>query len=242
MTCSFRNLCLVAAAAFLAAGPSAADQTDQAIFDLSLRGIRAGMLTVSGATEGKSYAASGTLKTTGIVGAIRRIRYDAKAAGRVTGERFTPVRYEERADTGKRQSESVMEYKSGVPQVKVYNPPRDPKADGLEPAQMGGTVDPLTALYATVRDVPPDKACELKVVLFDGERQSQVVLGRPQAEGDGVTCAGEYRRLKGFSAGDMAEKSRFPFRLTYAPTENGMLRVVEISMDTLYGKGTLKRR
>jgi hypothetical protein len=231
-----------ALALILAAGPAPPPQKDQAIFDLTLRGIRAGMLTISGATDGGSYAAAGTLKTTGIVGALRKIRYDARAAGRLAKGRFTPARYEEKADTGKRQSEAVMEYRAGVPQVKVYNPPRAPEAHDLDPAAMGGTVDPLTALFATIRDVPADQACRLSIDMFDGRRQSRLVLAAPKTDGDGIVCAGEYRRVAGFSPDDMAEKARFPFRLTYAPAENGLMRVVEISMDTLYGQGRLKRR
>jgi Protein of unknown function (DUF3108) len=223
-------------------GPAFADQKDQMVFDVTLKGIRAGLLSISGAVEGGSYAASGTLKTTGIVGAIKKIRYDASSAGRTKGGSFTPARYSEKANTGKRQSESVMAYKGGVPQVKVYNPPRAAAPGDVNPADMGGTVDPLTALYAVLRDVPQDQACRLKVGMFDGKRSSQVVLSQPETADGNVTCAGEYRRLKGFSADDMAEKQRFAFRLTYAPAENGMLRVTEVSMDTLYGKGSLTRR
>ncbi len=232
----------VAAVLACLSGPVFADQKDQMVFDVTLKGIRAGLLSISGAIEGGSYAASGTLKTTGIVGAIRKIRYDASSGGRVKGGNFTPARYSEKANTGKRQSESVMDYKRGVPQVKVYNPPRAPAAGDVDPASMGGTVDPLTALYAALRDVPQDQACKLKVAMFDGKRSSQVALSKPQTKDGVVTCAGEYRRLKGFSAEDMAEKQRFAFRLTYAPAENGMLRVTEVSMDTLYGKGSLTRR
>ena len=41
---------------------------------------------------------------------------------------------------------------------------------------------------------------------------------------------------------DMAEKTRFPFSLTYAPLGNGRMRVVEVGLDTVYGKATMKRR
>ena len=57
-----------------------------------------------------------------------------------------------------------------------------------------------------------------------------------------MTCLGEYRRLEGFSEKEMAEKQRFPFRLIYRLADNGMMRAEEIVMDSLYGKGRLKRR
>lgn len=232
-----------AAAIALAAGGAAADQKDSSVFDLTLRGLHTGTLSVSGAIEGRSYAASGVLKTGGLVALLRKVRYDARAQGSFRNGRFTPARYEEDADTGKRQSQSVMGYRAGVPQVKVYNPPKAPRPGDVDPATQGGTVDPLTAAYAALRDVAPEEACKVRLVMFDGRRRSQVVLADPQpAAGGGLTCAGEYRRLEGFSAEEMAEKARFPFRMTYAPLPDGRLRVVEISMDTIYGKGRLTRR
>lgn len=234
---------IAAVAVILAAGGAAAGQQDSAIFDLTLKGLHTGTLSVSGAIEGRSYAASGVLKSGGLVALVRKVRYDARARGTVVNGTFTPARYEEDADTGKRRSQSVMDYRGGVPQVKVYNPPKAPRPGDLDPATQGGTVDPLTAAYAALRDVAPEEACKLKLVMFDGRRRSQVVLTDPKpAAGGGLTCTGEYRRLEGFSAEEMAEKARFPFRMTYAPLPDGRLRVMEISMDTIYGKGRLTRR
>ncbi|WP_413868986.1 DUF3108 domain-containing protein [Albidovulum sp.] len=230
-------------AVLLAAGGATADQQDSAVFDLTLRGLYTGTLSVSGKIEGKSYAASGVLKSGGLVALVRKVRYDARARGSHSNGRFTPARYEEDADTGKRQSQSVMDYRAGVPQVKVYNPPKPPRPGDLDPATQGGTVDPLTAAYAALRDVAPEEACKVRLVMFDGRRRSQVVLADPKpAAGGGLTCTGEYRRLEGFSAEEMADKSRFPFSMTYAPLPDGRLRVTEIAMDTIYGKGRLTRR
>lgn len=222
--------------------PAQADQKDSAVFDLVLKGINAGTLSVSGASNGSSYAAAGVLKTGGLVALVKKVRYDAHSSGTIRGGAFVPVRYKEDADTGKRQSQSVMDYIGGVPQLKKYSPPRKPRKQDVDPATQGGTVDPLTALYAALRDVPADQACDLQLTMFDGKRRSQVMLGEPQKSGDGLTCAGEYRRLDGFSEKEMAEKVRFPFTMTLAPVGDGVMRVMEVSMDTLYGKGALKRR
>ncbi|MDP3341365.1 DUF3108 domain-containing protein [Frigidibacter sp.] len=235
-------LVLALAALPLGPHPAAANQTDSAVFDLHLRGLRAGTLSIAGAIDGATYAASGKLQSSGVLAAIKKIRYDAKVSGSLSGTRYTPRTYHETADTGRRQSESVMEYRAGVPQLKVYNPPRKPEDQDIDPATQGGTVDPMTAAYATLRDVPEAEACKLNLTLFDGKRRSQVKLSNPVKQGDRITCAGEYRRLQGFSAEDMAEKTRFPFRLIYRPAQNGVLRVGEVEMDTLYGKGVLKRR
>lgn len=226
--------------ACLAALPSHAE--DPVVFDLSIRGIRAGTLSFSGqATDGR-YTVSGRLESAGLVGLVRQVRYDGQAEGSLRQGRFTPARYSEQADTGKRQSESVMEYRRGIPQVKVYNPPRDLQADGIDPATQGGTVDPLTALFATLRDMPPGQECNRTLTMFDGKRRSQLVLGAPAAIEGGIACPGEYRRLAGFSADDMAEKTRFPFTVRLVPGASGLMQVDEVTMESIYGNARLKRR
>jgi hypothetical protein len=40
----------------------------------------------------------------------------------------------------------------------------------------------------------------------------------------------------------MEERTGFPFTLTLMPTENGLLRVTEVEMDSLIGKARLIRR
>ncbi len=227
------------AAMTLAAGTAGAEP---AVFDLTLRGVPAGALTFVGRETGGRYAVTGRLETGGLAALLRRVRYDAEAEGRVSRGRFTPQRYAEAADTGRRQSKAVMSYEGGVPQVKVYDPPRRTGDRDLDPATQVGTVDPLTALYATLRDVPAGAECNVRHTMFDGQRRSEVALGAPQAVEGGVACPGEYRRLEGFSAKDMAERSRFPFTVRLEPAANGTMRVAEVSMVTLYGNARLTRR
>jgi hypothetical protein len=40
----------------------------------------------------------------------------------------------------------------------------------------------------------------------------------------------------------MAERTTFPFTLTYKPAGNGRMRVTEVAMETIYGKAAMKRR
>lgn len=217
-------------------------RAEDAVFDLSIRGIRAGTLSFDGQVVDGRYAVTGRLESAGLVGLVRNVRYDGQVQGAHKAGRYTPARYVEKADTGKRKSEAVMDYKRGVPQVKVYNPPRAAGDGGLDPAKQGGTVDPLTAMFATLRDVPQGQECNLSLKLFDGKRRSQVTLGAPAKVEGGVACPGEYRRVAGFSEEDMAEKSRFPFTLYLEPGADGMMRVREVVMESLYGNARLKRR
>ncbi|MFN3938454.1 MAG: DUF3108 domain-containing protein [Gemmobacter sp.] len=237
-----RGVALVLALCLVAPLPDPVLSAPQGQFDFVLRGIRAGTLQWQAVEQNGQYAVSGRLESAGLAGMVRRVRFDARAQGRVNGERLLPLRYEENSDTGRRQSEAVMVWRGGVPQVELVRPEREPGANDLDPADQRGTVDPLTALYATLRDVPAERACSSSVQMFDGRRRSALTLGAPRQEGDRIACTGEYRRIAGFSDKEMAERTRFPFTLTYAPNGDGTMRVIEVAMDTIYGKAYLKRR
>lgn len=235
---------LLALLAALACAAPAAAQTlrDEARFDLVMRGFTAGSLVFAGETDGRTYAVTGRLASSGILAFIRKVSYDATARGRVRADRFMPMRYTEKADTGRRQSEAEIIWKGGTPSIAAYSPPREPRPTDVDPATQKGSVDILTALYATLRDAEPGSECNRSYAMYDGRRATRLMLGAPQAVDGAVTCPGEYRRVAGFSPEDMAEKTRFPFTLTYAPAPDGRMRVVEVAMDTLYGRARLVRR
>ncbi len=229
-------------AAAIALGAAVPAMAEQAQFGLVLKGFTAGTLAFNGKVEGGSYAVSGVLKTTGLAAFLKKVRYEASASGRVSGARFSPSKYSEHADTGKRQSDSVLSYKAGVPTLQSSKAARKAEEWDISATTQKGTVDPLTALFATLSDVDAGQECKVSLKMFDGRRASQIATATPQKSGDKVVCAGEYRRVAGYSPEDMAEKTRFPFTLTYAPVEGGKMRVVEVSMDSLYGKARLVRQ
>lgn len=235
------------ALALLLAAPNvppalATPERSDARFDVELRGLRAGVLILQGAHNASSYAAAARLETTGLVNLIRRVRFDAGVEGRVQGGRLAPLSYREDVDTGRRESRTVMEFRNGVPRIVSAEPEREPRPWHLDPATQGGTVDPMTTLFQILRDVPREAACRLDLPLFDGRRRGQVVLGAPQPNGDGVICHGEFRRVAGYSDDEMAEATSFPFRVVYAPAENGLLQVIRVEAESLHGRGRLVRR
>lgn len=244
MTISPRLLPGLAIAAGLALATPAPAQVvkDEARFDLVMKGLTAGTLVFAGQTDGKTYAVTGRLASSGILSFVRKVRYDATARGRVADERFHPTRYSEQADTGRRQSQAEIVWTDGTPSVAAYTPARTPRATDVDPATQKGSVDILTALYATLRDAEPGTECDRSYAMFDGRRASRLTLGKPQTAEGGVTCTGEYRRVAGFSDKDMAERTRFPFTMTYEPGPDGRMRVVEVAMETLYGRARLVRQ
>ena len=220
----------------LLAGPSFA-QT--ATFDVVIRGLRAGELSYAAEVASGHYSVAGRLATTGLVGALRKVGYTASASGRIDGERLRPSRYEERAETGSRQSSSRMVYSNGVPTVSDSGKRR--KRD-VDPGTQGGTVDPMTAIYAVLRDRPRDQTCRLHLEMFDGHRSSLVQLSPNRSAPGEIVCDGAYVRTGGFSKDEMAERTRFSFTLRYVPASEGRWRVAEVETDTLFGTARLLRR
>ena len=244
MTSSFARvsrplLALVLACALTPAGAETID--DKIEFDVVLKGIPAGRLAINGSRNETHYSAAGVLETTGLAAMLRKVRYTARVNGAITS-RLVPAHYTETADTPSRNTVFNMTYANGTPVKVKRTPPRPPKVRDVAPATQGGTLDPLSALYLVLRDVDAGAACNFSTFMFDGARRTRVSIGPPEPDGEGVTCAGEYQRLDGFSKKDIAKKRRMAFTLTYRPTKDGRLQVTRVATDTIYGQGRLERR
>ncbi len=232
------TLSISATSALLAAGPS----KDEGTYRIRIGGVKAGVLAFKANDNGSNYAVTGVVKSTGLIGSLVKVRYEATSRGRSSGAVLVPTRYEDVANTGRRTQSSEMDYRNGVPQVRKSDPPRNPMPFDVDPSTQKGTIDPLSAIYSLLRNVDAADACTLNVYMFDGRRRSQVSLDTPTKDGDAIICKGEYRRLKGFSDKEMAERQRFAFELTYQPIADGRFQVQRIELDTLYGKAILDRR
>jgi len=231
-------------AAVLAAGASlaTAQTTQTATFDVYIGGFRAGVLAMSGIETQSQYSVAGKMQNSGLLRVIREVGYDARSTGRITSKGFVPTRYQETANTGERVSRAEMDYVNGVPQLKSYDPPQERRPRDVDPATQAGTLDPMTTIYSLLRNVPRDEVCTLDVFMFDGRRRSRVMTASPEPDGQDIGCAGEYRRVAGFSDSEMADRTVFPFSLTYSPTPDGTFRVTRVVLQTLYGKAVLNRR
>ncbi|WP_415233601.1 DUF3108 domain-containing protein [Pseudorhodobacter sp.] len=243
MTESLRIAALVLALGAAMPSTASADRVeDKATFDVVIRGISAATLAFSALEDGNRYAVSGLLKSAGIAAMFRKISYTGTARGAVSGTRYTPSSYVEDSDNGKKKSTSKMTYTRGVPSAVQYTPAREGRDKDVDPATMGGTVDTLTALYAILRDVDAGQECKINLKMYDGRYVSSIAIAKPQAKKDAVLCSGQYQRIAGFKPEEMAERTTFPFTLTYQPAGNGRMRVTEIAMETIYGKAAMKRR
>lgn len=230
---------VLAVVAMLLAAPGAR-AAERMIFDIYLLGLKAGELEIASAEGRTRYALAGRLESTGLLDVVRKVRYGAETNGRKRSGNFVPELYTETTVSDERRGSARMEYRRGVPQKKVYTPPRKPDSDDVDPATQGGTIDPLTALYAALRDVPREKACRIDQRLFDGRRSTRLWI--EPVPGDPLRCRGLYRRIAGYDADELAERRDFPFEMRLERLNESKVRVAEIRARTLYGRARLVRR
>ncbi|WP_323766234.1 DUF3108 domain-containing protein [Marinovum sp.] len=224
----------------LGSGAMAAQPASEAgRFEVYFAGLKAGEVHFAMTQESGQYAATGEVRSSGLIAAIARFRYRAEARGRVTGETFTPTRYEESLDTGRRQSDKVIAYRGGVP---VLEKSEDPEDHWLDPARQGDALDPLTAFYELLRAREGEDLCQLDTAYFDGERRIRLTTAGASRATGRVTCTGRYIREGGFSRKALKEGRQFPFEVTYTPGAGGRWQVSRIDAKTLRGRVLLIRR
>jgi hypothetical protein len=236
-----RRLLLVPLAVLLLCLTPHLAHAETSVFDLKVRGLVLGEVTLADRVTGGTYTVSGLIKSTGLAAMIRNFSYTGKAQGTLTRGIPAPLQYEEVADTGRRRSEAVLDYSGGAPVVVRYTSPKEAGPDSPDPMTQGGTVDPLTAIWALLRDVPRTRACALDLAIFDGKRRSSINL-RPAGLKDGLPqCAGVYKRLQGFTAREVSRHTQFDFIVTYS-AQGQMLRADSVAFGSFYGTAEIIRR
>lgn len=233
---------LALVAALTLAAPAAAQGMD-AQYTLSFRGLTGGQIGMRATETGDSYAVSAVARSSGIAGALAAYTYEGQAQGAVAGGRPVPTRYAEREDDDGEVTGSVIRFRGGAPRDVTFAPPREPRPHDVDPATVRGVVDPLTGLYLVLRDTDPSGACDQRHELFDGRHVSRLTLGPAQVSADGtIRCAGEYRRVAGYSPGDMERRPATPLAFVYGPAGGDRVRVTEVRSPTGLGEAVLRRR
>jgi Protein of unknown function (DUF3108) len=232
---------VLSAAIFLAAaasGPGRA-QPFAAAFDFRLVGIKAGEIVMAGVDGGDTYSAEADVRTAGVVGAFADFFYDGSSEGRVASDgRLIPETFTARSRSPRDDRETRIEWDAGTPVFVSVEPPR---SSAPEPSTQGGTLDPVSASFALLRDGPQDEICRKSVDVFDGSRRSRIVLGQPQPEDGLLVCNGSYERLQG-EASSWNTSSAYPFRVMFREADGGMARLERIETRTDYGMASLVRR
>ncbi len=238
----FRNIALVLALVLgQSAALSAQQITTDAVFDVSFRGIKAGVAAFKGVTTDNAYTVAGQLKSTGLIGAVVNLSYNVKAQGVRQGDRFIPRSYSENNRDGAAVSRATISFQNGVPNIVDTNPPATRGPYALDPATQAGTLDPGTGLFTVLRDRPRNEVCNESVDIFDGSRRARVTLGAPKEANGQITCAGSYTRIAGYEPWEMEERKTFLFRAEFRPAGD-LWQVSRVGIQTVYGEARLDRR
>lgn len=231
-----RPLLALALVCGLAVAPAA--HAESAAFDFSIAGIRVGSLTMEGAEAGGRYDARSRIDTAGIVGFFTDFFFDGSSTGTLAKVgQVVPARYAATSRSPRADRTTQIDWKNGTPVRVSVEPPRSSAPD---PAQQGGTLDPVSAGFRLLRQMPAAAVCDTTVRVFDGSRLSQLQLAKPVAAGDSLTCNGAFARIEG-EAHSMTSSRSFPFTLVFRKVgDEAVLQRIEAP--TNYGRAVLTRR
>lgn len=237
MPLPFRAEGLAAALAVLLTAGAAHAQ--QASFDFRVMGFPVGTVGMAWSTSGTSYNATADVDATGVVGFFTSFFFHGKATGTVKADgTVIPGHFEAQSKSSRDVRQTTIAWKNGKPTSVTIVPPRDNSAD---PADQGGTLDPVSAAFRLLRDVPKADACNVTVDMFDGMRRSRLKVGPATASGTALTCKGSYSRMKGDALGSL-DRDQFPFTLSYTVGADGIARLQRIEAPTNFGTAVVARR
>ena len=216
-------------------------QETNATFTVRALGLGVGEIHLTGRATARRYSAESRFAATGLAGSLARIRVNQQVTGQRRGTTWLPDRYAEEIDTARRKSSAQLKYTSGVP-VLTGGKLGVEDAPVIDPATQGGTVDPLTGLFAVLRDRAPKGLCQLNLMQFDGARRTRVTLTRAEKRADGMTrCHGQFERRAGYSAKDLARQRLFRFHVDFTASPDGLMRATRAETQSTRGKVTLIR-
>jgi Protein of unknown function (DUF3108) len=220
------------------AGPAAASEYG-ATFDFRISGLKAGEITMSGADAAGRYQANTTVDAAGLVGVFADFFYRGAAEGSLLRDgTVVPAAFTAQSRSMRAERATRIDWVGGTPVRVSVEPPRETAPD---PSLQAGTLDPVSASFALLRDAAPDAICATSVDVFDGSRRSRISLGAPQDADGELVCEGRYERLEGEGQSFNASSS-YGFRVIFAAAEDGMARLERIETRTQFGPATLLRR
>lgn len=215
---------------------SRAGQTD-ALFDVVFKGIKVGVLELSGQSSVTRYKAKASLRTTGLIAALKSVRFDLSSRGRILGDRLAPLHYAEDVETGRRSSSVEITYKNGIPVQTGGSIGEERVTVPLDPVRQTDTVDPMTALFILLRDQQNLQFCNRSQPIFDGARRTRMRLKRA----DPKTCKGQFERLAGYTPKQLRERPRVDFEVIYRDSGQ-ILQASEVTVRSKRGTVKIIRR
>ncbi len=214
---------------------------ETARYGVLVKGIRIGTFHLTAQESGGTYAVRAVFDPSNLMKSLRRVGFEGQAKGRLAARGLAATQYDGRQSNGKLDAAASIRWAKGIPTVTLTGDASGPLPHDADPAGQRGSVDPVSAMFATLRDLPKGKSCTLALATFDGRRAGTLRIDGPKGPEASPTCTGEFRRIAGYPPEVMAERSRFAFTLTYARLPDGGLRVVGADMQSAFGPARLVR-
>lgn len=224
--------------ALVLAAMAPAARAATASYDFYVSGIKVGTVTLVTDEGAADYSARAKISTAGLLGVFLSFNYDGNAQGALSGGKPVPTLFTATSVTSGTKKSTRIDWANGAPAKVTVNPPR---SQPLNLAAAQGTLDPVTAAFALLRDGPAERMCDTKVELFDGSRRARITLGPRRAEKGGFACGGSYSRLEG-EGNSLVSAQDSPFTLRFTQGSDGTARVRRIETRTGFGSATLERR
>ncbi|MFS4438516.1 DUF3108 domain-containing protein [Paracoccaceae bacterium GXU_MW_L88] len=212
---------LVATLLTLAAAPMA--MAESMTYTAKVSGARIGTITMNGEANSSSYAVSGQLSGSGVLGAIFDISYNGTASGSRAGEAFRPAKTDFTSGSRGDVTNTAIRW-NGTTVASAT------RGDGEQASNLGaysGALDPLSATYFLARTQPKASVCNDRMKVFDGKRAVDIVIGAPTATANGVTCNARWTRQEDENLGKVMERSG-SFTLTYTGGDQVSLQRIDV--------------
>ena len=217
---------------------SSAAEVSQHKYNVYVSGLKVGEFDYAVNEKGSGYSLRALMRSTGILGALAKYRYEGLAMGRKKQGRFFPQKYSENSDTGTRKSNKEMVYYNGVPRLTQTEKREE---YWLDPKTQKNTVDPLSAIYGLLSDQPLNNPCKQNITVYDGARRYAIILVSSQIKDDEMYCKGIFARLGGYSEKELSKGIEFPFELQFAK-QGDIFRIDRFVMSTLLGRASFVRK
>ncbi len=213
-------------------------------FDVRYGPFRPARLRLDIRETAQTYAATGEVRSRGLLGLLRPFYFDLRVEGQRAGDTLRPGTYRGNMDTGWRQVQVRMRYVDGLPEIQSIAPDEPRRPWSVNPADLAGTVDLMSALYRVARPQPRAGLCGWSLDTFDGRRHARIQLDAapPDPDAGRVTCQAAYLRVAGYAPGDLADRRSYPFTLTYAEDPAGLWQLAQAVAQTPYGRVRLLRQ
>lgn len=223
--------------------PALAEQ-ESGLFSMTVAGIRAGTLSYRAEIDAATYTARGSARASGLFGAFLDAEVDTVARGTLRGGTLRPAYAAETVIEGRKRTLRQFRFDSaGVPSITRDPPRKKPQKHAAPAGAQAGTLDPMSAAFAILRNRDGTDICSLDIAVFDGARRSRIrQSARSALDGGGVRCTGSYSRIAGFSPREMAERVNWPLRFDYAPLPGGGYALTELRFPTSFGTARIRRR